>query len=707
MKFIKLIFISVNCFCLLINFSHANSLADILNLKVFTASKSQENLNRATSIVSVIGKDEIRKSGARTVYEVLKRVVGFFPTTQATWTLIGTRGIINNGSDHILFLVDGHSQNSILEQGFQQQDTMPNLEYVKKIEIIRGPGSVLWGSSAMMAIINIITIDGTSDEDKSVKISGGFGSADEMKNLNLIKGINGEDYKGFISFNAWESKGYNDPKSQNIKFPWGASSNIWPNIDRQYPSFDLYTKLKLSNKHVIKARLFDQSIVYPWDSWSYDGFNLRPGSKLRTRKAYIDYSFDKKYNENTTVTYNFYGDLHLQLRHPNDIYNPAGDTRWVEDMSREETAFGGEVSLKHETEKNKLTTGIKFVRSELGPNRTNRFDTSTNLPTTPTGSEEQVNVIGVRPGVDNSFSVYVQDKYSLNSQFDLFAGLRADNNDYRENELVFLPRGGLIYEFNNNWTVKYIVNTGYLRPNAVYSKTGGKFYRSPSKTIENVNVVDKSEKIVSQDFQIAKTSENLMLNFTFFKMNISDYISWETVTDLGYRQLGDVETIGVEVDGRYIYKNKNVFYGNFTFAKGKLEKVPTVTGLPASVPSDGGTKVLIGAVSDQAGRWLNYPKYIMNVGTDLEIFEKVNLNLNLRAWKDMRIMGDYQDSARRKLHGQAYLDTSILVQKINDLDLNFFVKNIFDNRNKIGLVINNGTYTPRGRNVGFKFSFNY
>ncbi len=70
-------------------------------------------------------------------------------------------------------------------------------------------------------------------------------------------------------------------------------------------------------------------------------------------------------------------------------------------------------------------------------------------------------------------------------------------------------------------------------------------------------------------------------------------------------------------------------------------------------------------------------------------------------------MGDYQDSARRKLHGQAYLDTSILVQKINDLDLNFFVKNIFDNRNKIGLVINNGTYTPRGRNVGFKFSFNY
>ena len=124
------------------------SLEDLMKVKVVTASRAEEQLTRASSIMSVVTARDIERAGFRTIYDVLARVPGFFPSTQATWKLVGTRGLVSDGNDHILLLIDGHPQNSIVSHGFQQQDQIPALEKVERIEIIRGPGSVLWGGSA-------------------------------------------------------------------------------------------------------------------------------------------------------------------------------------------------------------------------------------------------------------------------------------------------------------------------------------------------------------------------------------------------------------------------------------------------------------------------------------------------------------------------------------------------------------------------------
>src|SRR3989344_2427180 len=79
---------------------------------VVTASKVPQSIGRASSIVTVITHEEITRSGARTLYDLLKRVPGFFPSSQATWTLVASRGLMSDGNDHILLLVDGHPQNS-------------------------------------------------------------------------------------------------------------------------------------------------------------------------------------------------------------------------------------------------------------------------------------------------------------------------------------------------------------------------------------------------------------------------------------------------------------------------------------------------------------------------------------------------------------------------------------------------------------------
>ena len=123
------------------------SIEDLMQMKVITASRVEEKLPRSTSVMSVITARDIERAGFRTIYDVLARVPGFFPSTQATWKLVGTRGLVADGNDHILLLVDGHPQNSIVAHGFQQQDQIPALEKVERIEIIRGPGSVLWGTA--------------------------------------------------------------------------------------------------------------------------------------------------------------------------------------------------------------------------------------------------------------------------------------------------------------------------------------------------------------------------------------------------------------------------------------------------------------------------------------------------------------------------------------------------------------------------------
>lgn len=681
------------------------SLIDILNLDVTTASKSKEKINRSTSVMSVITKNQIKLSGLRSVYDLLKRVTGFFPTNQVTWSVVGSRGFVADGTDHILLLVDGHRQNSILENGYQQQDTIPSLEKVERIEIIRGPGSVLWGSSAAWGIINIITQDGVGANGDGTEISMTYGHANKLGSANLLQGLKGEDYSGIVSFTAWNASGYIDEERPNMRLPWSNASYLTPPVDKQFPSFDFYSKLKLGKHHEIKARLFDQNVVYPWDSLSSSS-GVKPGSKLRTRKAYLDYTYKKDFFDNWSISQNIYADMNLQLRHPETPQVNHSDTRWIEDMSREETAVGYEVSGNYKDAKHDFTVGLQYIRTEVGPNRSNRFDTSTNLPTTPTGTEQQVNVIGVLPAVDNSLSTYFQEKYSISEDTDVFTGLRLDYNDYREHGVKLLPRAGIINQVTESFNWKYIFNTGYLRPNAVYSRNGGKFFRAPSKTIENVNVVNRSEKIFTHDLQFFWGKEKSYFSVTFFYSKINDYISWETVTDLGYRTLGDAQSYGIEVEGRHPLTESIDLYGNFSASKAQLDKVGTVS-VPTSVSASGQSSLAF-AVSDEDGDWLNYPTFLYNLGTDISFSQNSYLNFHLRGWQHMRIKGSYENPLKRVLKGEFYFDINYNVLNLaKNMDISFFVMNILDNQHSVGTVINNGEYSPIGRNIGSSLIYKF
>ena len=670
---------------------------------VVTASKTTQELNKSTSVMTVITENEIVRSGCRTIYELLKRVPGFFPSVQSTWPLIATRGLTADGNDHVLLLIDGHVQNSIIGQGYQQQDLLPTLEKVKQIEIIRGPGSVLWGSSAVWGIINVITKSAT-DVGTSKKLSGAYGDADKMKSGNYLYQAADKDYSLLTSFSYWKSDGYSldgtggnqsawdrataQRVKSNVEFPWGMVSD-WPPLDQQQEGYDLYAKMKFGNNQLI-ARVAESNEIYPWETWSGKG-----GASMMMRKAYVDYKNSTSFSDSFSLDTTIYGDLLIQERTPDKLFVPYAGVDTVQNQSQEEQAWGFETTANLSlADWNKMIAGFKAVRTKIGPNWDFRFNPYTNRP-----SSLSLPVIGVGSGYDNDYALYAEDSMHFNQDKTVFfIGARGDKDDFREDKTVFLPRAGIMQDLTDSLTAKYIVNTGYLRPNVVYSKNTAVIVDATRAAgTQAVTVADKSENVISHDVQLFWKKDKNYAAITFFYEKVTDYISWNAqIVPQGYNNMGDAETKGVELEGKGYIGSNLAFYANYSYAKAEMKN-----------------SALRGAIADNNDVFLNYPRHLYNVGMDWIITEKNSLNVNLNGWRDMPYIKSIREAAyygeNGKLNGEEYVDISYNSNRIfnSPFDLCLFCFNVFDNTDEIGMIANNGVYYPRGRNLGAKLAVNW
>ncbi|HLP40230.1 MAG TPA: TonB-dependent receptor [Fibrobacteria bacterium] len=154
------------------------SLQELLELKVEVASKTDENVSEAPGVVSVITRREISAFGALNLAEVLDRA----PSTQILSSHFlrqakaSIRGMMTSHVDHhVLMLIDGRPFRDAY--GYLSNWTLYSsfpVDLIERIEIVRGPGSVLYGSGAIAGVINIVTREPM--EPFSVQASGGGGS---------------------------------------------------------------------------------------------------------------------------------------------------------------------------------------------------------------------------------------------------------------------------------------------------------------------------------------------------------------------------------------------------------------------------------------------------------------------------------------------------------------------------------------------------
>jgi len=199
-------------------------LEELMNVDVISASKIAQKVLEAPSSVTVFSRQELMSMGITSIEELLN----FVPSFQATRESIYNQGyrVISRGqstpqtSYNILFMINGERLNTDFTGGALAINHFITLANVKQVEVIRGPGSALYGTNAFTGVVNIITVT----EGKEVFANrGNLGSKEFYTNLSH----QGDSWKTSLFARYYEDKGQaygkryltNDPNTTTVYDP--------------------------------------------------------------------------------------------------------------------------------------------------------------------------------------------------------------------------------------------------------------------------------------------------------------------------------------------------------------------------------------------------------------------------------------------------------------------------------------------------------
>ncbi len=366
------------------------SLEDLINVEVTIASKTPKKLSEVAAAVFVITPEDIRRSGATSLPQVLRMVPGMHVgrIDNRNWA-VGIRGFNGRFSNKLLVQMDGRSLYTPQFSGvyWDAQDFV--LADIEKIEVIRGPGATLWGANAVNGIINIITRSAHDTADSFVSATAG------EHNLEGVTLRHGGRFGTSGAYRAYIKRVNQDSPFENhvdgvdsdylrrqagFRMDWGdhtresftLQGDIYDNrIDQQATSFSL------SPPYIATA---------PGTS-PFDGANLlwRWNSSLESgRQNTLQVYFDR--NQRTEVSFS---DLDGDL---------AGTRETIVD-------FDWQQSVPFEA--HRLVWGLGYRRSK------------TSAGVAPSGERS-----------DHLFSAFVQDEFPLTDRLTATVGTKLEHNQY-------------------------------------------------------------------------------------------------------------------------------------------------------------------------------------------------------------------------------------------------------------------------------------
>ena len=158
-----------------------NQQAELLDLKleplrqVSAVSRTIEDIDDAPSSLSVIDGQELRAFGYPTIAEALRGTRGVYLSNDYSYWSAGIRGLgqPNDYGNRLLVLADGHPTNdNVLNSSYIGTDGRLDLYDVERIEVVRGPGSLLYGTGAFSGVVNLVT----RPRDEPTGVNGAFGT---------------------------------------------------------------------------------------------------------------------------------------------------------------------------------------------------------------------------------------------------------------------------------------------------------------------------------------------------------------------------------------------------------------------------------------------------------------------------------------------------------------------------------------------------
>ncbi len=181
------------------------SIEDLMNVEVTSVSRKEQTLSKTGAAVFVVTQDDIRRSGAANIPDVLRMVPGVtVARIDANAWAITIRGFNSRYSDKILVLIDGRSVYSPGFSGVYWDQIDVPLEDIERIEVIRGPGGTVWGANAMNGVINIITLSSKATQGGLVVAEAGSQESGGLVQYGGKAGANGT-YSVFDKYSLADS----------------------------------------------------------------------------------------------------------------------------------------------------------------------------------------------------------------------------------------------------------------------------------------------------------------------------------------------------------------------------------------------------------------------------------------------------------------------------------------------------------------------
>jgi len=290
--------------------------------EVTAASRTEESVEDAPSSVSIVPSIELRGMGYPTIAEALRGVRGVYLTDDRHYTTLGFRGFSRLGDygNRVLILVDGHPSNdNYAGSSYVGFDGRTDLEDVERIEVVRGPGSVLYGTGAFFGVVNLVT-RGRGNPDR---VEFGVSTAEDA----VMRARTSANVRFSPDAGAWTSFSIARGFGRDLYTPELATPGGFDGWSRGHDGFDAGT---------IAGRAYYKALTVQWSyherkkllpTGAFETIPGSPDNSFLDRRSFVEARFEPKLGERaqsfTRAHLNFYD---FVGRYPYDPVDGGNET---------------------------------------------------------------------------------------------------------------------------------------------------------------------------------------------------------------------------------------------------------------------------------------------------------------------------------------------------------------------------------------------
>ncbi len=478
------------------------SLEQLLTVKI--ASRNEESVDEAPSSVTVITQQQIQVLGVDSLQALLNYVPGFQSSReveQGTADRISARSRSTAVSESVLVLIDGQRLNDLYSGGISILNRKISLEHIKQVEIIRGPGSALYGSNAFLGTINLITESG----ENRARLSLGD---DGYARVSALLHADSSATSNFDLFTSWFHQAGDNYLVTD-------SNGIRGDTRDPIGGIDFYLKYQLTDWQ-INARYMNRDID------KFLTFGSLSDSNNKEHASQWSLSLNRRGNWNDNLTYTYTGAFSRDQWNTRALLIPAG-TELAPGVTLENDFVGGpllesshrQLYLDHHYQTNGRFTydfGLHWVRDEIDDvaNVTNHNPVTLEYLGEQVEHRGQLNFSEISQRETTSF--YGQSQIQLEERWKLTIGARYDrHSDFGHSTN---PRLGLVWLASTRHHFKLLYGSAYRAPNflELYDKNNPVDFGNADLLAEEVETSEFSWHYHSTYFKLVVTWFNNHFN---------------------------------------------------------------------------------------------------------------------------------------------------------------------------------------------------